>query len=83
MRVKSLFAALVAAVVAFAAVASAQTNTGEVAGVVKDASGGVLPGATVTATHDVPNRVFGSPDFGRVSSAKNPREMQFGARVVF
>ena len=31
--------------------AGAQTNTGEVAGVVKDASGGVLPGAVVTATH--------------------------------
>ena len=35
------------------------------------------------ANFDVPNRIFGSPDFGRVSSAKNPREMQFGARVVF
>ena len=31
--------------------AAAQTNTGEIAGVVKDTSGGVLPGATVTATH--------------------------------
>src|SRR5262245_36439663 len=29
----------------------AQTNTGEVSGIVKDGSGGVLPGATVTATH--------------------------------
>ena len=48
---KSVFAALVAIVVAFATVAAAQTNTGEVAGVVMDASGGVLPGATVTATH--------------------------------
>jgi hypothetical protein len=42
---------VVAALVAFATVAAAQTNTGEVAGVVMDASGGVLPGATVTATH--------------------------------
>jgi len=32
-------------------VAAAQTNTGEVAGTVMDESGGVLPGATVTATH--------------------------------
>jgi hypothetical protein len=31
--------------------ASAQTNTGEIVGVVRDTSGGVLPGATVTATH--------------------------------
>jgi len=32
---------------------------------------------------DLPNRIFGSPDFGRISSAKNPREMQFGVRVAF
>ena len=31
--------------------ATAQTNTGEVSGVVRDISGGVLPGATVTAKH--------------------------------
>jgi hypothetical protein len=35
------------------------------------------------ANFDVPNRIFGSPDFGRVSSAKNPREMQFGIRFAF
>ena len=32
-------------------IAVAQTNTGEIGGVVRDSSGGVLPGATVTATH--------------------------------
>jgi hypothetical protein len=32
---------------------------------------------------DLPNRVFGSPSFGRISSAKNPREMQFGLRFTF
>src|SRR3989338_5112692 len=31
--------------------AAAQTNTAEIGGVVRDASGGVLPGASVTATH--------------------------------
>ena len=31
--------------------ASAQTNTGEIAGVVRDAVGGVLPGVAVTARH--------------------------------
>ena len=31
--------------------ATAQFNTGEIAGVVRDSSGGVLPGATVTAVH--------------------------------
>ncbi len=35
----------------FVAVAAAQINTAEIAGVVKDTSGGVLPGATVTAKH--------------------------------
>ena len=34
-----------------ARVASAQINTGEIAGVVRDASAGVLAGAVVTATH--------------------------------
>ena len=33
------------------AVAAAQTNTGEISGVVRDAQGGVLQGATVVATH--------------------------------
>ncbi len=35
------------------------------------------------ANLDLPNRIFGSQNFGRVFSAKNPREMQFGARVSF
>ena len=34
-----------------ATVALGQINTGEINGVVRDSSGGVLPGATVTATH--------------------------------
>ncbi len=45
---------LVCAVLVFflhVSVATGQTNTGEIGGVVKDSSGGVLPGATVTATH--------------------------------
>jgi hypothetical protein len=35
------------------------------------------------ANFNLPNRIFGSPNFGRISSAKNPREMQFGLRVAF
>jgi hypothetical protein len=35
------------------------------------------------ANFDLPNRIFGSPTFGRISSAKNPREMQFGLRLSF
>ena len=31
--------------------AQAQINTGEIGGIVRDSSGAVLPGATVTATH--------------------------------
>ena len=30
-----------------------------------------------------PNRIFGNPSFGRIFSAKNPREMQFGLRLSF
>ena len=32
---------------------------------------------------DLPNRIFGTPNFGRIFSAKAPREMQFGAKVSF
>jgi hypothetical protein len=35
------------------------------------------------ANFDLPNRIFGTPNFGRIFSAKNPREMQFGARFSF
>jgi len=33
------------------AAAAAQTNTGQISGVVRDSQGGVLPGATITAEH--------------------------------
>jgi hypothetical protein len=32
---------------------------------------------------DLPNRIFGNPNFGRIFSAKDPRQMQFGLRVGF
>ncbi|MBI4887419.1 MAG: TonB-dependent receptor [Acidobacteria bacterium] len=35
------------------------------------------------ANFDLPNRIFGSPNFGRIFSAKSPREMQFGVRLAF
>jgi hypothetical protein len=35
------------------------------------------------ANFDIPNRTYGSPDFGRILSAKNPREMQAGLRISF
>ena len=35
------------------------------------------------ANFDLPNRIFGSPNFARVFSAKNPREMQMGVRLTF
>src|SRR6185503_20024457 len=38
--------------VLFCAPASAQVDTGTILGTVKDPSGGVLPGATVTITHE-------------------------------
>jgi hypothetical protein len=51
-----LFALVVAfAVAAVAAPAAAQTTTGGMTGVVRDAAGGVMPGVTVRATHDATN----------------------------
>jgi Carboxypeptidase regulatory-like domain len=35
------------------------------------------------ANFDLPNRIFGTPNFGRIFSAKSPREMQFGLRFAF
>ena len=35
------------------------------------------------ANFDVPNRFFGSPNFGRIFSAQQAREMQFGLRYSF
>jgi len=35
------------------------------------------------ANFDVPSRVFGTPNFGRIFSAKDPREMQFGVKLAF
>lgn len=35
------------------------------------------------ANFDIPNRIFGTPNFGRIFSAKSPREMQFGLRLSF
>jgi hypothetical protein len=35
------------------------------------------------ANFDLPNRIFGTPNFGRIFSAKSPREMQFGVRLGF
>jgi hypothetical protein len=35
------------------------------------------------ANFDLSNRIFGNPNFGRIFSAKSPREMQFGMRFAF
>jgi hypothetical protein len=32
---------------------------------------------------DIPSRVFGTPNFARIFSAKSAREMQFGVRLGF
>ena len=48
---------LIAIVAAAAPVADAQTITGTITGIVRDASGGVLPGTTITMTHVGTGRV--------------------------
>ena len=50
---KELWSALIAAAVLLvpAALVHAQTNTASIGGVVKDPTGSVVPGATITATH--------------------------------
>ena len=35
------------------------------------------------ANFDLPNRIFGTPNFGRIFSASTPREMQLGVRLAF
>ena len=35
------------------------------------------------ANFDLPNRTFGNANFGRIFSAKDPREMQFGVKLNF
>jgi hypothetical protein len=35
------------------------------------------------ANFDLPSRIFGNTNFGRIFSAKSPREMQFGLRFAF
>jgi Carboxypeptidase regulatory-like domain len=35
------------------------------------------------ANFDLPNRIFGTPNFGRIFSADSPREMQLGLRLSF
>ena len=50
-RVAGITLAATLLLCALPAVAAAQTNTGQISGVVRDAQGGVLPGAAVVATH--------------------------------
>ena len=51
MKTTGVFLAAITLVLIFTSSATAQTNTGELGGVVKDMSGGVLPEATVTINH--------------------------------
>jgi len=55
-----MFRSFVAALLVFfvTSFAGAQTNTGAIAGLVKDSSGGVLPGASIKVARDGTDRVF-------------------------
>jgi hypothetical protein len=58
MRRTDPLALMVALVIAAAGTpAGAQTTTGGITGVVRDANGGVMPGVTVRTTHDATNAV--------------------------
>ncbi len=58
MRRTRLLALTVALIFAAAAIpAAAQTTTGGITGVVRDSEGGVMPGVTITATHEATNAV--------------------------
>ena len=46
-------------------------------------SGGRCSTRSTRVNFDLPNRIFGTPNFGRVFSAKSPREMQFGRETEF
>jgi len=35
------------------------------------------------ANFDVPNRIAFTPNFGRIFSAENPRQLQFGLKLLF
>ena len=35
------------------------------------------------ANFDLPDIFYGSPTFGRINSAQNPRRIQFGIKVIF
>ncbi len=58
MRRTGLFALIVALIFAAPAIpVAAQTTTGGITGVIRDSAGGVMPGVTVTATHEATNAV--------------------------
>jgi hypothetical protein len=60
MRRSSLFPILLCLIVIFAttSVTNGQTSTGRIVGTVQDASGAVVPGATVTATNEETTNVY-------------------------
>jgi hypothetical protein len=37
----------------------------------------------IRVNFDVPNRIAFTPNFGRIFSAKPPRQMQFGVKLTF
>ena len=53
---------------------SAQTVVGRISGTVKDTSGAVIPGATVTVTNAA---------FGTLTAAGPARNIQFGLKLTF
>jgi len=63
--------------------AAAQTNTAEISGERQSQFRWELFSALNRVNFDLPSRTFGTPNFGRIFSAKAPREIQLGLKLTF
>src|SRR5438034_10873890 len=85
-------------VIALTPALAAQSGSSTIAGLVRDATGAPIPGASITgerrpprrgvqplnrANYHIPGFTLGAADFGVISSARSARIVQLGARLTF